>query len=52
MENISMIPYKKQLDINIQISIYENIYIITFNFPSWKFAIPLTVQGFNVPSGP
>jgi hypothetical protein len=36
MENISMIPYKKQLDINIQISIYGNIYIITFNFSVLK----------------
>lgn len=32
MENISMAPYKKQLDINIQISIYDNNSIATFNY--------------------
>jgi hypothetical protein len=36
MENFSMIPYKKQLDINIQISIYENNSISTFNYSTPK----------------
>ena len=38
MENISMIPYKKQLDISIQKSIYENIYITTLSYSAPKIS--------------
>jgi hypothetical protein len=33
-----MMPYKKQLDISIQISIYENYYIVTLNYSTSRFS--------------
>jgi len=41
LKSISMIPYKKQLDIDVQISIYENIHIATFNFSDPKNQQPV-----------